>query len=100
MGLVEIKARLEEKIRVLAEEKVLLSEEVERLKELVELSEKAKGLENEVNELKKKSEALKTKIAPEFMQESAEEKPVIVAEGSEGRVEDEECHNCEEEEFL
>jgi peptidoglycan hydrolase CwlO-like protein len=94
MRVVEMKTRLEERIKALEKEKSLLLEEVKQLKELVELSEKAKILENEVNKLKSEVKTLKDKIPRELFQELDELTSPILKE------EEEECPSCEEEEML
>jgi uncharacterized protein YlxW (UPF0749 family) len=100
MQVVEMKTKLEEKIKALEEEKRLLLEEVKQLKELVELSEKAKILENEVNKLKSEVKTLKDKIPQEFLQELGEiASPILKGEKEEEKCE-EECSACEEEELL
>ncbi|MGQ9726806.1 MAG: hypothetical protein ACUVQL_06720, partial [Candidatus Bathycorpusculaceae bacterium] len=48
--------------------------EIGQLKEIVELSEKAKDLENEVNKLKKEAKTLKERIPHELLQELQEVK--------------------------
>jgi SMC interacting uncharacterized protein involved in chromosome segregation len=100
MQVVEMKTRLEEKIKALEEEKRLLLEEVKQLKELVELSEKAKGLENEVNKLKSEVRALKNKIPQEFLQELGELAPPTLDESREEEKCEEECSVCEEEDLF
>jgi len=69
MQVVNMKTKLEERIKELEKEKSTLLEEVEQLKEVVELSEKTKDLENEVNRLKREVKTLKDKIPQEFLQE-------------------------------
>jgi chromosome segregation ATPase len=100
MYVIEMKTKLEEKIKALEKEKGLLLEEVKQLKELVELNEKAKDLENEVSKLKREVEMLKDKIPRELLQELGEFASPIVKEdeGEEGLGE--ECSNCDEEELL
>ncbi|MEM2970775.1 MAG: hypothetical protein QXR63_07600 [Candidatus Bathyarchaeia archaeon] len=95
MKAVEMKTKLEERIRALEKEKSMLLEEIGQLKEIVELSEKAKELENEVNKLKKEAKTLKEKIPQEFLQELRE-----IASPLEEEESDEECPSCEEEELL
>ena len=100
MQVIEMKTKLEEKIKALEEEKRLLLEEVKQLKELVELSEKAKNLENEVDKLKSEVKTLKDKIPQELLQELGElESPVLKRDREEEKFE-EECPSCEEEEWL
>lgn len=94
---VEMKNRLEEKIRALEREKGMLQEEVRELKEVVELSDKAKGLESEVNRLKGEVKALKERLPLEFLREIGE----FVSESVTEEEEDsEECSGCDEEEEL
>jgi peptidoglycan hydrolase CwlO-like protein len=71
---IEMKTKLEEKIKALEKERSIFLEEVKQLKEIVELSEKAKDLENEVNKLRKEVAALKDKIPREFLEELDESK--------------------------
>ena len=95
---VEMKGRLEEKIRALEREKSVLQEEVRELKEVVELSEKAKGLESEVDRLRGEVKALKDRLPREFLREIGEfVSSSITAEEDE---DSEECSSCEEEELL
>jgi len=100
MQVVEMKTKLEEKIKALEKEKSMLSEEVGQLKEVVELSEKAKNLENEVNRLKKEAKTLKDKIPQEFLQELSEVASSLLEESEQKENSGEECSGCEEEEFL
>jgi peptidoglycan hydrolase CwlO-like protein len=100
MQVIEMKTKLEEKIKTLEKEKGLLLEEVRQLKEVVELSEKAKDLENEVNKLKKEVEALKDKIPQELLQELGEFVSPILKGDEEEEKFGEECPGCEEEELL
>ena len=100
MQVIEMKTKLEEKIKALEKEKGLLLEEIRQLKEVVELSEKAKDLENEVNKLKKEVEALKDKIPQELLQELGELASPILKGDEEEEKFGEECHGCEEEELL
>ena len=93
---VEMKGKLEEKIRALEKEKSMLLEEVKELKEVVELSEKAKGLESEVGRLKSEVKALKERLPREFLREIGE----FVSEPVSEDEEDGECSNCDEEEEL
>jgi peptidoglycan hydrolase CwlO-like protein len=72
MQVIQMKTKLEDKIKALEKEKSSLLEEVKQLKEIVELSEKAKDLENEVNKLKKEVTTLKDKIPQEFLEELGE----------------------------
>ncbi|MEM3700205.1 MAG: hypothetical protein QXL57_05000 [Candidatus Bathyarchaeia archaeon] len=97
MKAVEMKTKLEERIRALEKEKSMLLEEIGQLKEIVELSEKAKELENEVNKLKKEAKALKERIPQEFLQELREVTSPLEGEKEE---DSEECPSCEEEELL
>ncbi|MGB9777958.1 MAG: hypothetical protein ACPLW8_01015 [Candidatus Bathyarchaeales archaeon] len=92
-----MKTKLEERIKALEREKSMLLEEIGQLKEIVELSEKAKDLENEVNKLKKEAKALKERIPQEFLQELREVTSPLEGEKEEGS---EECPSCEEEELL
>jgi peptidoglycan hydrolase CwlO-like protein len=100
MQVIEMKTKLEEKIKALEKEKGLLLEEVRQLKEVVELSEKAKDLENEVNKLKKEVETLKDKIPQELLQELGELASPILKGDEEEEKFGEECSGCEEEELL
>jgi len=94
MQTVEMKGRLEEKIKALQKEKSVLLEEVKDLKEVVELNEKANDLESEVNKLKKEVKTLKDKLPQELLQEiSGFTSPSL--ERNEGE-EDEECSSCKE----
>ncbi|MDH7477224.1 MAG: hypothetical protein QHH17_02450 [Candidatus Bathyarchaeota archaeon] len=97
MKAAEMKTKLEERIRALEKEKSMLLEEIGELKEIVELSEKAKELENEVNKLKKEAKTLKERIPQEFLQELREITSPLEEETEEGS---EECPSCEEEELL
>jgi len=101
MEVVEMKTKLEEKIKTLEEEKNTLLEEVRKLKEVVELSEKAKNLEREVDELKEEVKTLKSKIPQEFLQEFNEAVSTLLSDKEE-KEPVEECVDCdeEEEEFL
>lgn len=99
MQVVEMKTRLEEKIKSLEKEKSMLLEEIAQLKEVVELSEKAKNLESEVDKLKKEVKTLKNRIPQEFLKEIGEVESSILQEDEEEQLE-EECANCEDEEFL
>ncbi len=99
MQVVEMKTKLEEKIKTLEEEKSTLSEKVRALKEVVELSEKAKDLEEEVNNLKDEVKTLKDKIPQEFLQELDEVVSTLLSE--EEKESTKGCIDCEEEEeFL
>ena len=100
MQVIEMKTKLEEKIKALEKEKGLLLEEVRQLKEVVELSEKAKDLENEVNKLKREVETLKDKIPQELLQELGELTSPILKGDEEEEKFGEECSSCEEEELL
>jgi len=66
---VEMKTKLEEKIKTLEEEKNTLLEEKRKLEEVVELTERAKELEGEVNKLRDEVKALKDRIPQEFLQQ-------------------------------
>lgn len=99
MQVVEMKTKLEEKIKTLEEEKSTLSEKVRALKEVAELSEKAKDLEEEVNDLKNQVRTLKDKIPQELLQELDEVVSTLLDE--EEKESTKESINCEEEEeFL
>jgi peptidoglycan hydrolase CwlO-like protein len=100
MQVIEMKTKLEEKIKALEKEKGLLLEEIRQLKEVVELSEKAKDLENEVNKLKREVETLKDKIPQELLQELGELASPILKGDEEEEKFGEECSGCEEEELL
>jgi hypothetical protein len=92
---IEMKGKLEEKIRALEKEKSVLLEEVKELKEVVELSEKAKGLESEVGRLKSEVRALKDRLPREFLREIGEFVSSSIREEEE---DGEGCSGCEEEE--
>lgn len=94
---IEMKGKLEEKIRALEKQKSLLIEEVKELKEVVELSEKAKGLEIEVSRLKSEVKALKDRLPQEFLREIGEFVSPSITEEEE---DSEGCSGCEEEEEL
>jgi len=100
MQVIEMKTKLEEKIKTLEKEKSMLLEEVKQLREVVELNEKAKILDNEVSKLKKEVKALKEKLPKEFLQELGEYMPST----SEGTEEEEtcgdKCLSCDEEDLL
>lgn len=68
MQVVEMKTKLEEKINTLEEEKSTLLEEKKKLEDVVELTERAKELEGEVNKLRD-DKALKDRIPQEFLQQ-------------------------------
>ncbi|MBE0520030.1 hypothetical protein IBX35_03195 [Candidatus Bathyarchaeota archaeon] len=69
MQVVEMKTKLEEKIKTLEEEKSTLLEEKRKLEEVVELTERAKELEGEVSKLRDEVNALKDRIPQEFLQQ-------------------------------
>ena len=69
-------------------------EEMRKLKDVVELSEKAKELEDEVNKLRDEVKALKDKIPQEFLQEF---EGTTSARLSEENELGEECSSYEEE---
>jgi archaellum component FlaC len=100
MQVIEMKTKLEERIKALEKEKGLLLEEVRQFKELVELSEKAKDLESEVNKLKSEVKTLKDKIPRELLQELGELASPVLKEDEEEEKSEEECPGCEEEELL
>ena len=101
MKATEMKTKLEERIKALEKEKSTLLEEIGQLKEIVELSEKAKDLENEVNKLKKEAKVLKEKIPQELLQELREiTSPLSEEDKDEEENFGEECTSCEEEEIL
>jgi archaellum component FlaC len=100
MQVIEMKGRLEEKIRALEKEKSMLLEKVKELKEVVELSEKAKVLESEVSKLKKEAKALKGRLPQELLQEIGEFASSLLEENEEEECLGEECPGCEEEELL
>ncbi|NWG11107.1 hypothetical protein HXY33_05080 [Candidatus Bathyarchaeota archaeon] len=93
-----LKNRLEEKIKALEKEKAMLLEEAAQLKEVVALNEKAKGLEDEVNELKTEVKMLRDKIPRKLFQDTIEADSL--AEESEEENFDEECENCQEKESF
>jgi predicted nucleic acid-binding Zn-ribbon protein len=99
MQIVEMKTKLEEKIRALEDEKRRLLEEREQLREIVQLSEKSQGLEKEIYSLKSEVKSLRGKIPREFLQEIEEVASAILEENV-GEAQIEECSNCEEEELL
>jgi len=99
MQVVEMKTKLEERIKALEKEKSMLLEELGHLKEVVELSEKAKDLENEVNKLRKEVKTLKDRIPQELLQELSKVAPSLLEEKEEEKKPDEESPSCEEEEF-
>ena len=72
-------------------------EELEKLKDIVELSEKAKELEEEVSKLKDEVKALKDRIPHDFLQEL---EGVTSAPLSEENEPGEEYSSCEEEDLL
>ncbi|MBX5327782.1 MAG: hypothetical protein QHH18_02525 [Candidatus Bathyarchaeota archaeon] len=94
MQVIGMKTKLEEKIKALENEKNMLLEEIEQLREVVELSEKAKVLENEVDKLKKEAKTLKERIPSELLRELGETASQFLEE------EEEECSSCNEEELL
>jgi uncharacterized alpha-E superfamily protein len=94
-----MRAKLEERIRALEKEKSLLLEEVKQLRELVELSEKAKSLESEVDKLRTEVKALRDRIPRDFLRELGESESTVSRVDEEEEFEDE-CSECEEEEFL
>jgi predicted nuclease with TOPRIM domain len=100
MQVVEMKTKLEERIKALEKEKSTLLEEIGQLKEVVGLSEKAKGLENEVNKLKREVKTLKDRIPREFLQELGEVESTLLEESEEEKKLSEECTGCVDEEFL
>lgn len=101
MQVTEIKTKLEERIEALEKEKDVLLEEIGQLKEVAELSEKAKNLEDEVNNLKEEVKTLRDKIPQEFLEELSEVTSSLLDEKTEEEKEpSEECLSCEDEEFL
>ena len=99
MQIVEMKTKLEEKIRALEDEKRRLLEEREQLREIVQLSEKSQCLEKEIYSLKSEVKSLRGKIPREFLQEIEKVASAILEENvDEAQIE--ECSNCEEEELL
>jgi hypothetical protein len=100
MQVVEMKTRLEEKIRALEREKNMLLEEVKQLKEVVELNEKAKNLESEVGRLKREVKALKERLPEEILVELGEVASPLLKENDEEETFGEECPSCDEEELL
>ncbi|MGC8997908.1 MAG: hypothetical protein ACP5JW_00680 [Candidatus Bathyarchaeia archaeon] len=89
-----MKAKLEEKIKALEEERRTLLEESDKLKEVLELSEKAKTLEAEVNKLKEEIKSLRDKIPEDILEELSKTVPKIL-ESKPEKEEGEEC--CQEE---
>lgn len=100
MQVVEMKTRLEEKIKALEKERSMLLEEVKQLREVVELSDKAKNLESEVDKLKREVKTLKEKLPREILEELGELAPFTGNENEEEETFGDECHICEEDEFL
>ncbi|MEM2970937.1 MAG: hypothetical protein QW270_00735 [Candidatus Bathyarchaeia archaeon] len=80
MQTAKMKTKLEDRLKALEKEKSMLLEEIEQLKEIVELSEKVKGLENEVNKLRKEAKLLEDKIPQELLQELGETAPSLMEE--------------------
>ena len=72
-------------------------EELEKLKDIVELSEKSKELEEEVNRLKDEVKALKDKIPQDFLEELEGAASAPLSEENEPG---EEYSGCEEEDLL
>jgi hypothetical protein len=99
MRVIEMKDRLEEKIRALEKEKSLLVDEVKELREVVELNEKAKVLESEVSKLKAEVKALRDMLPLEFIQEIGEFTSPFLNESEEESL-CEKCSDCEENESL
>ena len=91
-----MKTRLEEKIRALEKEKSLLLEEINQLREVVGLSEKAKSLESEVNKLRAEARALKERIPRELFKEFTETVAILLSEEEKEKL-NEECASCGEE---
>lgn len=94
---VGLRARLEEKIKTLEKERALLLEEIAQLKEVVELHEKAKKLEEEVDKLKLEAKALREKLPSRLFREpievySSESADVCYEEDSD------ECDGCQQQE--
>jgi archaellum component FlaC len=100
MQVVEMKTKLEEKIRGLEKEKSMLLEEVKQLREVVELSQRAKDLESEIGRLKSEVRALKEKLPQEILMELGEFTAFVRNESEEEESFGEECLGCEEEELL
>jgi len=100
MQFTELKSKLEEKIKALEEEKNLVVEEIKQLKEVVELSKRAKDLEDEVGKLKKEVETLKGQIPRELLQKLGVLASEVLGEAEKGeRSEEEACSGYEEELF-
>ena len=99
MQTAKMKTKLEEGLKALEKEKSMLLEEIGQLKEIVELSEKVKGLENEVDKLRKEVKILEDKIPQELLQELNEAVPPLREEEKEENL-DEECSSCEKKELL
>ena len=95
-----MKTKLEEKIDGLEKEKSTLLEELGKLKDIVELSEKSKELEEEVNRLKDEVKALKDKIPQDFLEELEGLEGAASAPLSEENEPGEEYSGCEEEDLL
>ena len=101
MQILEMKTKLEEKIKALEEEKRTLLEERDRLKEILELSEKAKTLETEVDKLKEEIKTLQDRIPKDILEELGETIPSILVNRMEKEeVDDESYQRGEEEEEL
>jgi len=99
MQVVEMKTKLEEKIKALEKEKTMLLEEITQLKEVVELNEKAKELENEVNKLKREAKSLKDRLPREYLQELGEVVSALLEENEKEKTLSEECSSCEDKEM-
>lgn len=97
MQIVEMKTKLEGKIKILEEEKNTLLEEKRKLEEVVELTERAKELEGEVDKLRDEVEALKDRIPQEFLQQLGD---ATSAQLSGENELSEERSTCEDEELL
>jgi archaellum component FlaC len=78
----------------------VLLEEVRRLREAVELSDKVKDLENEICKLKREVKTLKEKLPQEILEELGEFRPPIMRENEEEEAFGEECLGCDEEELI
>jgi len=101
MQVVEMENKLEERIKTLEKEKGVFLEEIGQIKEVAELSEKAKNLEDGVKKPKEEVRTLGNKIPQEFLQELSEAAfPLLNEENEEEKKSSEECLSYKEEEFL
>jgi hypothetical protein len=94
---VEMKTKLEEKIKTLEQEKSTLLEEKKKLEEVAELTERAKELEGEVNKLRDEIKALKGRIPQGFLEQLGDATSARLSEENEL---DEEYSSRENEDLL